>query len=58
MESKYGNLPSVEVTREEFVNLMIEDGVSQEEAEFQAKMCKGLGSSVRIGGKLVSIKDK
>jgi hypothetical protein len=51
-------LPQVEVTREEFIKLMVESGETQDKAEFQATICAGLGSSTRIGDKMVSIKDK
>jgi hypothetical protein len=53
---KAASLPSVEVTREEFVKMMTESGQTQEDAEFQATMASGLGSEVMIGEKMVSIK--
>ena len=52
-----GELPHIEVTEEEFIRLMLEAGQDQKEAEMQAKLAKGLGSSVMIGDKMVSIKE-
>ena len=50
------SLPEIEVSEDEFVRLMMEAGATKEKAEFQARISKGLGSSVRIGQQLVTIK--
>jgi hypothetical protein len=54
-------LPHVGVTKKEFIAKMIANGKTNEEAEFQAKICKELGSSVLVGEEmlfLVKRKDK
>lgn len=56
-KSEAGKLPDVEVTRDEFVAMLMAEGESRETAEFQAKICVSLGSSVRIGNQMVSIKE-
>jgi hypothetical protein len=58
MKGKASKLPHVEVTEKEFIRLMVEAGETKEKAKFQATMSKGLGSSVMIGDKMVSIKGK
>lgn len=58
MKAKYGNLPQVEVTEEEFIRLMVEAGETEEKAKSQANFSKILGSSVMIGDRMVQIKDK
>ena len=58
MKEKASKLPNVEVTEEEFIRLMIEAGETDEKAKFQAKISKGLGSSVMIGDKMVKICEK
>lgn len=57
MKAKYGNLPEVEVTREQFIDKMMATGVTKEKAESHATICKLMGSSVMIGEEMVSIKD-
>ncbi len=52
---KASELPLVEVTEEEFIRLMIEAGQTEEKAKFNAKISKGLGSSVMVGDKMVKI---
>jgi hypothetical protein len=56
MKAKYANLPEVEVTREEFIKMMVDNGKPQKDAELHATMCEGLGSACMMGGKMVSIK--
>ena len=56
MREKARTLTEIEVSEEEFVRLMVESGKTEKEAKFQAKMSKGLGSSVMIGEKMVKIK--
>lgn len=58
MKAKYGNLPEVEVTREEFVEMMMAHGKTREQAEFQATMSVGLGAAVMMGEKMVKIKEE
>ena len=50
------DLPSIAVTREEFIKMMMEAGKSEDEARFQANIAEGLGSSTELGGQMVSIK--
>lgn len=57
MRAKYGNLPEVEVTREQFIEKMMATGVTKEKAESHATITKLMGSSVMIGEEMVSIKD-
>lgn len=57
MKAKYGNLLTIEVTKDEFIKMLVESGKTQKEAEFQAAISVGLGSSCMIGDKMVSIKD-
>ena len=52
------NLPSREVTREEFVRLMIADGKSESEAKAQAAFCVSLRSEVQIGNEVLYVKRK
>lgn len=56
MMEQAANLPTVEVTEEEFVQAMIDDGKSEDDARFQATMSKGLGSSVMVGDRKLKIK--
>jgi hypothetical protein len=56
MKAKYGNLPAVEVSREEFIQLMMKSGKSNEQAELNAKLSELMGSTCMIGNKLVGIK--
>ncbi len=58
MKAKYGNLPTVEVTEEEFIRLMVEAGETEEKAKSQAKFSIALGSSVMVGDKMLQIKGK
>lgn len=58
MKAKYGNLPTVEVTEEEFIRLMMEAGETEEKAKSQAAFGKALGSSVMLGDKMLHIKEK
>jgi hypothetical protein len=58
MKAKYGNLPTVEVTEEEFVRIMMESGQTEEKAKSQASFAKALGSSVMVGDKMLYIKEK
>jgi len=44
MKLKYGNLPTVEVTKEEFIALLVSKGKTKEQAEFQIKFGQQLGS--------------
>jgi hypothetical protein len=39
-----------------YIALLMEQGMKQHDAEMQAKAAKGLGSSLKIGDKMVSIK--
>ena len=58
MESKYGppsKLPRRKVSEEEFVRLLIESGVSEEEAKSQAFFAKGIGGDLQIGQEWVGI---
>jgi hypothetical protein len=56
MRNKYGKFEEIEVTEEEFVKLMVESGVTEEKAKFQANMCKMLGSSILVEKRRLSIK--
>jgi hypothetical protein len=56
MKEKAKTLTEIEVSEEEFIRLMMEAGQTEEKAKFQAKMSKGLGSSVMIGENMVKIK--
>lgn len=56
MKAKYGNLPTVEVTEEEFIKIMVEAGSTEEKAKSQANFSKILGSSVMVGDKMLHIK--
>ncbi len=57
MQMKYGKKEyKIEVTKEEFIKLMVNDGRSVEDAEFHAHVCEVMGSSIVIGDKLVGIK--
>lgn len=57
MMDEAAKLPSIEVTREEFIRLSVEAGVPKEKAEFNATIAKGLGSHTRIGDQMVGIKE-
>ena len=51
------DLQKIELTEEEFIQLFMEKtGEPKEKAALQAKLAKIMGSSVKIGDKLVSIK--
>lgn len=57
MELRHGKeLPTVMITREEFVQMFIEAGKTPEQAELQAKVAEGLDSMVVLGDKKVGIK--
>lgn len=49
-------LPRIEVSEKKFIKLCIENGITKEKAEFQAKMCKGLHSHIQLGNQMVGIK--
>lgn len=57
MKNKAEKLPTVEVSEEEFIRLMVETGETEEKAKFHAKISKGLGSAVMIGEQMVKIKE-
>lgn len=57
MHAKYGNLISIEVTKAEFIVLLIRTGKSEEATECSAKVCASLGSFIVIGDYQVGIKD-
>lgn len=48
--------PHVEVTREEFVGLLVQEGKTPEEARIQAVAANAFGSQIVIGKQWVSIK--
>lgn len=48
-------LPRRAVARDEFVRLAVAAGTTQQEAEFQAKICESLGSETRVGDEMLSI---
>ena len=55
-KNEAATLPHIELSKHDFVELFIkEKNVGREKAEFQATMAAMLGSSVRIGDKMVSI---
>lgn len=56
LDSKKNDYPSVEVTHEEFIKLVVESGISQEEAEMQARIAKIMGSELLLNKRYVSIK--
>lgn len=51
-------LPQIQVSRDEFVRLLIERGETPEKAEQTAKIAEGLGSYVEISESMVGIKGK
>lgn len=56
---KYGKdskLPHVEVTREEFIRLYVEDGGSPVAAKTRADISESLGAHTKIGDKWVAVK--
>jgi hypothetical protein len=55
-EMKSKNLPTEEVTEEEFVKLMMETGKTEKEAKFQATISKGLGATTEVNGRMLQIK--
>ncbi len=57
MKAKHGNLPHVEVTRDEFIKMMMDSGLTKEKAESQAVFCQALGSHCMIGEQMVGIKE-
>lgn len=57
MKARAEKLPSIQVSREEYIRLMVESGKTQEEAEFHAAVSVGMGASTMIGDKMVSIKE-
>ncbi len=57
MEMKYGNVPQMDVTKQELIKMLVENGSSPEDANFQANMALKLGSRIRIGDKSVGIKE-
>lgn len=58
MKAKHGNLPIVEVTKEEFIKLMMDSGKLEEEAKFQARIAIAIGSACMIGDTMVKIKNE
>lgn len=46
-------LVHIEVSRQEFIRLYIENGGDKEKASFHAAMSEGLGSHAKIGDKMV-----
>jgi hypothetical protein len=59
MKAKYGNLPTVELTRDEMVEMFTKHGKTREEAEFQVNtVMVGLGASdVVIGDTRYKLKE-
>lgn len=60
MEMKYGpakDYPKRAVTTEEFILLLMQTGKPEKEALTQAKIAKGMGSSVLVGKEWLTIKD-
>lgn len=56
MREKAKNLPEVEVTEEEFIQAMIAEGKTEEEAKLQATVGRGLGGSCMVGDRMLRIK--
>lgn len=56
MREKASKLPEVEVTEEEFIQAMIAEGKTEEEAKLQAKVGKGLGGACMVGDRMLKIK--
>lgn len=54
-ESKYGKLPTVKKTHAEAVKMMIEEGATPKDAEFQVAIAESLGSQVKIGKQMVAV---
>lgn len=50
------DLPTVEVSEAKWVAARMTQGDTEEEAKFQARMAKGLGSGVRVGDEIWEIK--
>ncbi len=55
MKVKHGNLEHKSVSKEEFINLLIESGLTKEKAEFQVSTSEIFQSEVLIGDILYSI---
>jgi hypothetical protein len=49
-------LPLQRVSKKEFVRRMVAAGKTQEEAELQATICKGLGAETVVKGERLTIK--
>lgn len=49
------NLPHIEVSEEEFIRLCLDNGFTEEKANFQLKMAKGLGSYMECGDKMIAV---
>lgn len=52
---RWPTLPRIEVSRQEFVAMLVAGGLCQDDAEFQARMSEKLGAEMEIDGKMISI---
>jgi hypothetical protein len=57
MREEAQGLLEIDVDEEEFLSLWLLEGRTLEDAKLQLKWVKGLGSRVRIGDKMVGIKN-
>lgn len=57
MEMKYSKREEIKVTKEQFIQMMIESGNSPEDAEFHANMATKMNAAVEINGKMVKINE-
>jgi hypothetical protein len=55
MRAKAQNLPRVKVSESKVVEMLVQSGKSQDDAESTVKIMKILGSEVMIGDQMVSI---
>lgn len=51
-----GKLPHIEVSEEEFVKIMVENGHTEKEAKFQAKISRIMEAHTQIGNQMVMCK--
>jgi hypothetical protein len=57
MRAKAANIKErVQVTKDEFIDLLVKNGTDRAKAEFDADICMKMGSEMLIGDRFVGIK--
>jgi hypothetical protein len=57
-KERAGKLPTVKVTKQEFIRRLIASGKTEEKAEQMALVAEGLGSVIEIGDEMVGIQEE